>query len=287
MNLQVDIMENDEKMPLSRAFLWILVSVLLVSGSSLMGWLYYQHIREMKFQDDQYRIQAIIQEASHSDSLKTVYLAELLNLSLDRPVNLYQFKIKEALEVLKNTFLIRDATIKKILPGTLYINYQMRKPIAYIGDYSNTAIDEEGILFPFRPFFTPKQIPVIYLGIENDNYQWGSSLKKLISWKLVLSLLKHLDELQLENFFLKQVDVSRAYSDSYGQRQMVILLDHRRSTFSFLLRLNSEIYVQNLINFRTLFQSHFEKLSDSKNHSLANVTIDFRSPHLAFISTHQ
>ncbi len=42
----------------------------------------------------------------------------------------------------------------------------MRTPYAYIGEFANTAIDKEGYLFPFRPFFTPKNLPILYIGLN-------------------------------------------------------------------------------------------------------------------------
>ncbi len=66
--------------------------------------------------DDQYHIVSLIQNNPQSDALKTVYLAELLELSLDRPVNLYQLNIQEATQKLLNHPLIKKATIKKFYP---------------------------------------------------------------------------------------------------------------------------------------------------------------------------
>ena len=86
--------------------------------------------------------------------------------------------------------LIKKASIKKIPPGTLYIEYQMRVPLAYLGDYTNTALDEEGYLFPFSPFFTPKKLPIIYLGLQQDDAQWGMTLKQDQRLQLAFDLLK-------------------------------------------------------------------------------------------------
>ena len=96
------------KMPFSRSLIWILVSTLLISGSAFMGWLYFLHVKERRLHDDQYRIVAIIQSTPQADALKTLYLAELLGLSLDRPINLYQFNAKEAAQTLLSHPLIKN-----------------------------------------------------------------------------------------------------------------------------------------------------------------------------------
>lgn len=280
----------DQKLSFNRALLWILVSTLLISGSAFMGWLYFQHVKARRVQDDQYRIVAIIQSTPQVETLRTVYLAELLNLSFDRPVNLYQFNVQSAIRTLLDYPLIKHATIKKILPGTLYIHYQMRIPIAYLGDYSNTVIDEEGYLFPYRPFFTPKRLPIIYLGVAKEECMWGGCLKEHVLLKLAFEILQQFHQLKQEDFYLKQIDVAQAEADSYGQRQIVLLLERgsqdRRdfSLHSIYLRLSTDHYKQDLANYchlqELLFNAENEKMAKCRE-----VMIDLRIPHLAFIKS--
>lgn len=277
-------------MPMSRSILWILVSTLFISGSAFMGWLYYLHVRKLRLHDDQYRIVALVQSNPQADALKTVYLAELLDLSLDRPMNLYQFNIKEATKTLLNHPLIKEVAIKKILPGTLYIDYCMRTPIAFVGDFTNTAIDEEGYLFPYRPFFTPKRLPSIYLGLNVEECQWRSCLKSLESVQAAFDLLRQFNCLEQKTFDLKQLDVSQAHADSYGKRQIVMTLEesaqdeasHPSSYPVIILRLSVDHTEQDLVNFRSLQGA----VSERKEQGLEKgqpLIIDFRIPQLAFI----
>ncbi len=280
-------------MPFSRSLIWILVSTLLISGSAFMGWLYFLHVKERRLHDDQYRIVAIIQSTPQADALKTLYLAELLGLSLDRPINLYQFNAKEAAQTLLSHPLIKNATVKKILPGTLLIHYQMRTPVAYVGDFTNTVVDEEGYLFPFRPFFTPKRLPAIYLGLDKEDCVWGRCLQNYSSLKLAFVILNQFDQLQLEKFNLKLLDVTQAQADSYGQRQIVLTLEtscqeesHSAQSLTFL-RLSSDRTAQDLANFHTWQAGRFEKkdeaLTKVKTKAREAMIIDLRIPHLAFI----
>ncbi len=278
-------------MPISRAIVWILVSTLFISGSAFMGWLYYLHLRERRLHDDQYRIVALIQSTPQADSLKSVYLAELLDLSLDRPINLYQFNAKEASQALLGHPLIKSATIKKILPGSLYIYYEMRTPFAYVGDFSNTVIDEEGVLFPFHPFFTPKRLPIVYLGLEKENCKWGDCLKNFSSVQLTYDLLCQFGQLQQDQFYLKQLDVTQAQADSYGQRQIIMVLEEIGQNQSqplqkplIFLRLNCDETEQGLVKFQTLQKA----LSEQKEGLIlkkGNMIFDLRIPHLAFVKS--
>lgn len=273
-----------DKIPFSRALLWILVSTLLISGSAFMGWLHYLHVRERRLQDEQYRIVAIVQSASQAEALKTVYLAELLDLSLDRPKNLYQFSAREAESKLGACPLIKRAVVKKILPGTLYIDYDRRLPVAYLGDYTNTVIDEEGYLFPFRPFFTPKRLSTIYLGLDQEDMKWGNCLQELPALQLALAILRQFEQIEEGSFYVKQLDVSQVHADSDGQRQVVVVLEElsqewtKFSPHLMYLRLSPDHYQQDLANFRTLYKALIEEKARKETW-----IVDLRIPHLAFI----
>lgn len=267
------------KIPLNKALLWILGSTLLISGTAFMGWLYYLHNKERRLQDDQYKIAAIVQSTAQSDSLKTNYLAEVLGLSIDKPINLYQFNAYEGEKSLLANPLIKEVSIKKILPGALLIHYEMRTPIAYLGEYTNTFLDKEGVLFPFRPFFTPKRLPILHLG--TGDWKWGYSLKNEPALKLATSILTQFDQLRQDKFLIKQLDVSHAFADSYGQRQVILVLEEKGSDWNsnsppIYLRLNPEDFQQGLNNFQTLQTKLLENKQEIE-------WVDLRISHLAFI----
>jgi hypothetical protein len=278
--------KSHTEIPFKRACLWILLSSLLISGSAFMGWLYYQHAKDKRLHDEQYQIVAIIQ-STEQEGLKTGFLAQLLGLSLNKPINLYQFNILEGEQKLLKCPLIKKASIQKIRPGTLYIQYDMRTPVAYVGDYSNTAIDAEGVLFPFRPFFTPKAIPTFYLGLNENEYAWGEVFPDLDRLQLAIHLLEIFKNFSKRGVSVKHIDVAEAYADSYGKRQIVVKLEERKDFFSrsnseeILLRLNVEHYKQNIVNFFSL--DHALRVKNRKNQGIR--IIDLRIPHLAFVST--
>lgn len=283
------------KIPLRKALLAILLSVVCVSGSCALTMLYFKHVSEKQRHDPAYQIVAIVQSSSNTEDLKTVYLAELLNLSIDRPTNLYSFSSKEARQRLLHSPVIKDASVKKIRPGTIYVDYMPRKPIAFIADYSNTAIDSEGVVFPFKPFFTPKKLPEIYLGgLDNANdsqaLAWGNVLEgKRVD--LAFNLLKLAaryccDELTS----LSRIDVSDAFAPSYGQRQIVLVFEEKIGkvidgkpvflNYTRILRLAPDNYSQQLANYLELRKY----LRQNNGNGTAKTTIiDLRLSDLAFI----
>lgn len=296
-----------EKLPARKAFLTILTSVVFISGSCALGLAYVQHRYNAQKFDPQYQIVALVQSSPDVEGLRTVYLAELLNLSIDRPSNLFRFNANEAREKLLAFPVIKDASVKKIRPGTIHVDYALRKPIAFLSDYKNAAVDVDGVVFPFKPFFTPKVLPEIALG-EDEGVSssgvvtWGNQLGgpriQLAFSLLHLALGKCCDEYAS----LTKVDVSQAFALSYGQRQFVLVFEDRIPRLvegkpvtiihSHLLRLSPENYHQQLANYLVL-RSYLRQQDRSRHLSAetsstvtaAPTTIDLRLSELAFFST--
>lgn len=287
---------KNSKIPLKSAIFWILFSVLFVSGSAAAGLFYYRHIRNERFQQPQYNIIAIVQTTPDKERLKTIYLAEILNLSIDNPTNLFRFNAKEAQKTLLGSSFITKAHIKKILPNTIYIDYTLRKPVAYLLDYTNTMIDREGICFPFKPFFTPKKIPEIYLGLnDQQGFIWGEQIKGIKS-KLALYLIDFIQEnCCAETSTLARVDVSNALADSFGQKQIIAIIEDRLEKKSDdkelvvipqILRLSTDNYRQELANYVALRPELLDKAREDsqKMQDITPIVVDLRIPELAFIS---
>jgi hypothetical protein len=257
--------ENRRKLPLRKAIYWIIISTFLVSGSTGAALLYFWNLKRANQQDPKYTIVAIVQRGPDKDILKTEYLAELLGLSLDKPTNLFKLSAEKAKRRLLQSPLIRSVEVKKVKPGTLYIDYRVRKPIAYFADFSNTALDEEGVMIPFAPFFTPKKLPEIVSGTL-ENCRWGDVLHgEHVAW--ALDLLKN-----NPNIKIKRIDLSHVAASSFGQREIVLILE---TPSTRILRLPCENISPQLANYKVL-EKH---LADNPN----SLIIDLRIPHLAFL----
>lgn len=254
---------ESKKLSLKQALFTILLSVCFISGSSFLALIYYQHIRDKQKTDSSYQIVAIVQTSPDAEGLKTGYLAELLDLSIDRPKNLYSFNSDEATQKLLSLPVIKNATIRKIRPGTIHVDYTLRRPIAYLADYSNTAIDITGKIFPFKPFYTPKKLPEIYLGEEEGTaaFSWGEVVtgkRKELAFILLGLSTQYCDEFSS----LSCIDVSNAFASSDGQRQIVMLLEDRLPRvvdgqtvlciYPRILRLRPDNYKQQLGNYLIL-----------------------------------
>jgi hypothetical protein len=290
-----------DKLPLSKALFWIGLTVLVFSGSALFGWLYYLHLKDKRASNDQYLIKAIIQTGPHQEALKTVYLAEILGLSVDMPTNLFQLNTKKAEQQLMLSPVIKQAKVTRMPPSTLYIDYAVRQPIMMLYDYHNAAIDSEGYLFPIRPFFTPKRLPELYLGLPAEEYQWNIPLKTpTVELALTLHALLSAPPYQ-STFRLLRIDVAHAFAESYGRREIILIIEDQFQTetngrkthyhFPRILRMSPDHYQNELKNYLKLREPLATKAvkkyppQDIENNTMKapGLIIDLRIPPLAFM----
>ena len=279
-------------------------STLITLVCFLGGYFFYHRSKHKKLHDERYRITSLIQTGPEKEVLKTVYLAELLGLSSNAPTNLYKFNLELAKDALLASPLIRSVELKKQAPSTLYIDYEVRTPIAWIGDYKNIAIDRDGMLFPVAPFFSPKQMPEIYLGLPSFGAPEDSFGRAGGRWKAPLKN-RHLnlafDVLQTfegspwkEGLKIQRIDVSNAFAPSLGRREIVlfteeeILVGGKQFVFPKVLRLSPKDYTQQLQNFfslrKTMLEDYRRQLaSASAGGRFSPRIVDLRISQLAFV----
>jgi len=250
---------------LVHALAWIVLSTLFVTGGTYR--VVYGGIKlyRKKRTDSSYFLSRIVQTGPQKEALPTIYLAELMNLSADRPIHYGYFDPFLAEKKLRACPVIKEAQVHLVQPDTVYVDYTVRQPLAWLYDFENTAIDEEGTPFPVTPFFTPKNLPEIYLGL--DQITWNSPLEGK-GIELALTLLKILAEVRLP---VRRLDLSHAFAPSLGQREIVLITEDHG--FSRTLRFSLKNYAQELGNYLTL-KSRLPPTSQ---------VIDLRLPQLAFI----
>ncbi len=280
-------------------------ATLLLSVGGYLCWMHYQ---KSQLLDEKNWIFALTQTGSQQEALKTDHLAEILGLSIDRPLSLYAFQCKAAEKKFLASPWIKSVCVKKRPPHRIYVNYEVRRPIALLADYKNIAIDETGHIFPFAPFFSPKEIPEIYLGLPPFGFPADRFGRKGGAWteplqnaffSLGLEILKFLEGAPwLEGFRVKRIDVSNALAPSLGQREIVLFTEEEvivktqdktvSCVFPKIIRMASKNFEQQLLSFfllrRNMEEGYRSQLSLSANSTrFAPRIIDLRLPHLAFV----
>lgn len=224
------------KLSIFEAIVWILSITFIVSGGAAFLVYYYKLQAKVKLSDDNYRIIALVQACPTKERIQCIHLSEILDLSVDQPKNLYSFSIEKGLDRLKKYSLIKEANIKKVNPGTLFVEYELREPIAYFGNFANTTFDSEGIIFPFEPFFSPKKLPTLYLDKEQiKNNPFGKKIDQNS-----LKIFNGIKSLESESLAIEKVDLSKRSIKNAGQREVVVELVLKKSGHPLLVRINSK-----------------------------------------------
>lgn len=286
----------------------IVLSTILFSGTgySVLKWV--QKVKANRVSNEKYTIKTLLQTSSQKQALSSIYLEELMDLSSNVPSNVYSFDKESATQKLLSSPMIKEASIRIDKPDTIYVDYVIRHPLAWCFDYENIAIDEEGYLFPLYPFFSPKKLPELYFGLApfdlpaQDERPEGTFVTPLrgkyvdLAYKL-LDLLS--SNAKKQGFFIKRIDVSNAFANSYGKREIVVIIENEiyyppdddYYLFSHVLRLSRKNYAQELGNYFSLRAEmiHQEMNSPQVGHyypkevGVYEIMIDLRVPGLAFV----
>ncbi len=249
-----------------RVLLVVTLSSFVTTGIAYLFYGYHERLQKVSAE---HPIRAIVQTGPRYGALSTSALAEIVGLSVDRPVPCNRFDLKEAQKRLLATSVIEEAKLKKIKTDVLYVDYTMRQPIAFFGDWTNTAIDEKGVFFPFAPFYSPRKLPEIYLGAQTACSFWGKQMKE-----------EHMDVVEkllalFKDRPIKRIDLSQIEETSSGKRQIVIILplDNGQAR---ILRLTPKNYVQELSNYFILEDALLKEDS-------MEMVIDLRINEVAYI----
>ncbi|MCP5505771.1 MAG: hypothetical protein H7A38_02685 [Chlamydiales bacterium] len=206
-------------------------------------------------------IKTIAQTGPLKEGLKTDYLAELLDLSLDHPQCLELSVVEKRL---LESPMIKAVSASYLNPETLYIDYTLRSPKFLLIDLENRALDEEGALFPLTPHFTPKHLPEIYLGLkslEGLKVSYDDEKKEIaqtLSQMLADTLLR--------------IDLSHVEEPSLGKREIVVIVQSGEK--KHFLRLPTHEFEAQLKRYLAMR----EKIQGQE------LIIDLRVPDLAYLT---
>ncbi len=236
-------------------------------------------------------ITSILQTGPQKEALPSLYLTELIGLSADKPTSVYNFSEKVALDRLRSSPVIKEGKISNNGNGSIYIDYVLRKPLAWLAEFDNCAVDEEGYVFPVSPFFKPKKLPELYLGLgpfallpddlSKPYVNWCYSIKSK-PFLLALDILKKVNQFYPSCYESLKIDVSKAFADSYGKREIVLVFKKGENNFKEIyIRLSSKHYEKELEKYFLLKQHQSEDESADSGKQIE--IIDLRLDNLGLI----
>lgn len=253
------------KRSLSVKKLWWLLGCLW--GIALLTACYFS-IGSRYFDREPYAILA--QTGSQKEGVTSADLAEWLDIPIGSPLSSDRVDFSRMTALLQKQPMIKEGSVKKGGKGVLLVDYTLRSPVALLGDFSNLAIDEEGYIFPFFPFFSPKRLPRIYFGLSTLPTKRLEGDKK----EMAFAVLAELKQRSWRTFFTcLEIDVSRVVDHRFGWREMVVVC-HTKEKARHFLRLPS-----------SRFQKEFSRYFAIKDRWKGDRIFDLRLDQLAFVSS--
>ena len=235
------------KISLSRALLYISLSVVIIWGSLFVSVWYWKKTLLLRNNDSHSLVSAIVQTKTQQDTLSCSYLAEILNFSQDKPSNIYTLDVASLNKTLNAYPVVAEAFITKMLPDTLHIAYTLKEPIAYLADYDNIVVDAYKHVFPLRPFFSHKRLPKLYTGLTLQKNFLEEPIEDN-ACALALKVLSFLENMQEPYFRVLHIDTKDVFSESLYRGQMVVSLEcaYENNVFQVLIRCTAKKYEEQL-----------------------------------------
>ncbi len=302
--------DEARSIPVKKALFLILFSMVVTTLLFFCGCFYFRYIGKRKSADAQLSVRVIAQHCYSKEPLLALHLSEMVGLSVDKPVHLYGIK-KELLEARLRSFpIVKEASVRLLEPGVVFIDYSLREPIAFLADYENRALDDEGYIFPVLPYLAPKILPELILGssllqeeVEQEVHKSSSTFVSKVPKvqgmhiKLAFSILQYLkQQYSHRGIRVLFVDVQKAFLPSADQEIVLGFMSNKQ----YLVRINSSFWKEGIQRFFFLYplyiESALKKQALKQNSSLKpaplltwtatdQVIVDLRMPKLANIST--
>lgn len=249
-----------------KSFVIIATSALIVALLASFFLFFPSFLKSLHAKNEKYLIRKIA--STKQELIPISLLAETIELSVDQPTNLYSFNCEQAIKKLLATHAISEAHITKIKPDILFVDFELRQPIAIVGNLTNTFVDSEGILFPIFPFYTPKRLPEVYLALPTLQEYYGRALSEK-KMQVVRALLQ-----ELKGRRVHKIDLIHMDEPTLGRREIVVVVSVKG--LKRTLRLDSKDYKEQLENYAAMEKTYFAKEN-------FECIIDLRIPNHAYV----
>lgn len=115
---------------------------------------------------------------------------------------------------------------------TLYIDYTLKKPLFILGNVYNAAVDLNGSIFEYAPYYSAK-LPTLYIPSSEKSGRDCLENRVCSIVKTMQPLLSLLQEKSSSN--IERVDLRQMFADTLGKKEIVITIsyDDRRHILRF------------------------------------------------------
>lgn len=167
-------------------------------------------------------------------------------------LNIQKLDINKISSKLKQFPIFKQIDAEFTSQGSLLVSYELRTPIYRLNDFSNCGVDVEGRLMPLVPFYSPKNLPFLYLGLDDVKWEQSQSVD------FANQIVDFFNQNGLDRLEIIMIDLSRLKSPLKSHREVIV-------TVRFLdkihyLRINANFLNKALSRYASLFKE--PKLKD-------------------------
>lgn len=264
-----------ESLPIYQALLWVIISVFVFSGGPA-SYLFYRGIKKKnETRNPRYLLRRVFINSPQEEHVPPDLFLHLLKDNIDR-VSLYDIRLSNLEEKLMEFPIFEKATVALSFPDALEITYQMKKPFMFLQDVENAALDQRGVLIPFHPYYSPKNLPQLYLKVDTSSLTWGSPLQSQ-KLQFAAEVYNFLDKNFSRNWEMKSIDLQDIQNEEGRNQQFVVTLKNTANQSEWRLKLNPKNYDAQLIRFEsyTIFEIENSHLNEENENVLQN-EVDLR-----------
>lgn len=132
--------------------------------------------------------------------------------------------------------------------GELFVSYHLRNPQFRLKDFTNCAVDEEGFVIPLSSFYTPKNLPHLYLGLQELDFSKNHQIN-LANQIINFFVINNLDQLSVT-----LIDLSRLNSKLKSHQEVIVTIEFLDK--KHFLRIHPQIIDKALIRYVSLFKEN-------------------------------
>lgn len=189
----------------------------------------------------------LIQKTSFSTPLSPRFFSDYLMLNPNgKWLELSKLDEKKIEQKLKEFPIFEKIQAHIIRTGELEIAYDLKKTQFLLADFTNLAIDPKGFIFPLKPFFPPKKIPQVYLGIQKVDWKIKNNIKK------ALEIQAFLEQILDDGIEIELIDLAKQEHPVASLKQIVVTLNYQG--IKHYLRLSPDHLEKALLRYLALYK---------------------------------
>lgn len=210
------------------------------------------------------RLTTLIQKTPTIQTLSPRFFSNYLGLNpCGKNIDIRKLDITKINKKLKQFPIFKNIHAEFTKDKELLLSYHLRNPCYLLKDYSNCAIDEEGYVIPLNPYYSPKKLPYLYIGIAE--LSWSQSYHIDLAHQVVDFFINH----KIDQLSIAMIDLSRMRSNIKSHHEVIVTVEFLDKVH--YLRLNPANIEKALTRYVSLF-----KETELRDKILGNAVFDAR-----------